>query len=852
MATSCHPRATSQIFAVLCLVIPSSLAAQDVPGLPVATDVRITAPQPQFRAGGLHRLLLGSHYRDLWTTPIRVPILDLRTFAGGLEPLKVGGGMQTRSLRFKGADGREYVFRSLLKDPTQKLPPELRSTLAGRISRDQVSAIHPAGPLVAAALLEAAGVLHSRPILVILPADWSLDAFGPDFGGALGFLEERPTSDADSLPDGRRVIGTPKLLELLQSAPKHRVDARAFLAARLMDIYLGDWDRHIDQWRWARRNGGKGALWQPIPRDRDYVFSNFDGLLLGLARNQQPQWVGFGESYPAIFGLTWYGRALDRRFLTGLEWSTWDSTARTLQARLTDSTIAAAAAQLPPEMQQSAGAELRRVLTARRDRLHDAARDFYRLLAREPDAWTTDQGEWVRAERTGEGLDVAIYSLGDSTTPSYRRRFVSDETREVRLYLQGGDDRVVVVGRDGGPLLRVIGGSGADQVTDSSRGGRVRIHDSDGDTRSDGVRRHGIDRRAHRDFVLSDSTMWPPRDWGATWRPLLWMSVEPEVGLFLGGGVVRYGFGFRRKPYASKTQLRAGYATGAAAMRTELKHQTWFGDGRTSAKLLLRASGIEVLRFYGFGNEAERQGNDQFHRVPQQQYLAAPSLSFRTGPAGQLAVGPVLKYTDTNLEAGRFISLAPPPGTGRFGQVGMLADYLLDGRDQPAWPRRGAALSVGGSLYPEIWDVTGTFGEVHGEATAYLSPPLPLRPTMAVRAGAKRVWGEYPFHEAAYLGSSQVRGLRSSRYAGDAAVYGAAELRLPLFKPYIVVPGELGLLGFMDVGRVYLDGETSDRWHSGFGGGLWFSFLQRSNTVSVSVARGDDRTTLYLRAGFGY
>jgi hypothetical protein len=401
-------------------------------------------------------------------------------------------------------------------------------------------------------------------------------------------------------------------------------------------------------------------------------------------------------------------------------------------------------------------------------------------------------------------------------------------------------------------MLRVIGGAGSDQVTDSSLGGRMRIYDPDADTRSEGLRRNGIDRRVHDDFVVSDSTRWPPRDWGAAWRPLLWVNVEPEVGLFVGGGVVRYGFGFRRTPFASKTQLRVGYATSAAAMRAELKHQTWFSNPRTSAKLLLRASGIEVLRFYGFGNETERQGSDQFHRVPQQQYTVAPSLSFEVGRAGQFSLGPVLKYTDTKLESGRFISLAPPPGTGRFGEVGMQADYMIEGRDLPIWPRRGAILSIGGSVYPELWDVASTFGELHGEAAAYLSPPVPLHPTLAIRAGARRVWGEYPFHEAAYLGSSQVRGLRSGRYAGDAAVYGGAELRLPLLRPYIVVPGELGLLGFTDVGRVYLEGESSDRWHTGVGGGLWFSFLQRSNTVTVAVARGDDRTTLYVRAGFGY
>jgi hypothetical protein len=59
---------------------------------------------------------------------------------------------------------------------------------------------------------------------------------------------------------------------------------------------------------------------------------------------------------------------------------------------------------------------------------------------------------------------------------------------------------------------------------------------------------------------------------------------------------------------------------------------------------------------------------------------------------------------------------------------------------------------------------------------------------------------------------------------------------VPLFRPYIVVPGELGVLGFTDVGRVFLKGESSDVWHTGVGGGVWFSFLRRANTLAV--ARG--------------
>lgn len=57
----------------------------------------------------------------------------------------------------------------------------------------------------------------------------------------------------------------------------------------------------------------------------------------------------------------------------------------------------------------------------------------------------------------------------------------------------------------------------------------------------------------------------------------------------------------------------------------------------------------------------------------------------------------------------------------------------------------------------------------------------------------------------------------------------------------LLLPGEWGLLGFGDGGRVYLDGESSDKWHYGYGGGLWFAWLDRVNTISLSYARSEGR-----------
>src|SRR5256714_4775623 len=68
-----------------------------------------------YRAGSLHRKLLGNNYREEWTTPITVPVLNLKTFHGGLTPTKEGGGFQAPNLRFVAPDSSEYVFRMVRK-----------------------------------------------------------------------------------------------------------------------------------------------------------------------------------------------------------------------------------------------------------------------------------------------------------------------------------------------------------------------------------------------------------------------------------------------------------------------------------------------------------------------------------------------------------------------------------------------------------------------------------------------------------------------------------------------------------------------------------------------------------------
>ena len=235
---------------------------------PPGARTHVVIPGERFRASGLKRWFYGSNYRDLWTTPIEVAVLDPGRVGGGLTPLRTGGFGQSISLHFTGKDGRRYTVRSLDKDATRRVPDIVVDTAVGEVLQDLISAMLPTAALVVDPLMEATGILYSKHTLVVIPDDLRLGEYRARFAGLIGLLQEHPSEGPDNSPGfagSRKVSGTENMQDDLEDDPCDRVNARAFLKARLMDFLIGDKDRHHGQWRWAHW-GASGTTRGTIPR----------------------------------------------------------------------------------------------------------------------------------------------------------------------------------------------------------------------------------------------------------------------------------------------------------------------------------------------------------------------------------------------------------------------------------------------------------------------------------------------------------------------------------------------------------------------------------------------------------
>ena len=826
-----------------------------------------------YDAGAVHRFFLGSLHRNLWSIPIQAVELDLAGYAGGLTPTRRGGGLQTRSLRFDSGEGPVYTFRSIEKDATRNLDPQLQNSLAATVLQDQIGALFPLSAMVVAPLLEAADVLHATPELVVLPDSPRLGEFREDYAGLVGWIEVRPDEGPDGEPafaGADRVTSTPTFLERLEEEPKHQVDAEAFLRARLMDLYVGDWDRHPDQWRWAAfEESDDVTRWYPIPRDRDWALNNINGVFWSLVRRTIPQYVSFGPEYVSVFGTVWNGRALDRQLLSELTWSDWTRTVQHLQGALSDRVIEDAVSVLPAGFEDTAE-EVATALRARRDGLLAAAREYYDMTAERVDVFTTDEPEFAHIERAPDGsvrLRVTELRRGRvlDDAPFFDRTFSPEETAGIRLYLRGARDSVVVEGASGDIWVRVIGGGGDDSFQDLTGGRRVGFYDDRGDNTFLPAADTEVDADDYEEPEDTESATHQARarDWGTRWVNYPLLGANQDVGAYLGSTLWWNRYGFRRFPHQQRLELdwvlnpvNFGFQLGAA-WRQNLSHEAereWVTS--------IVASSRNVRYFHGIGNNSGLQGDSEFHRADRAGGRLASGLEFSRDRA-HLQSGVALRYSEPiESEDPRLIQSLEPMGLPTAWQGEVFLNAEVDGRDSEVAPTRGAAIGVELMATPALLDISDAYGRARVHVTGSTSAgPF----VFTGFSQAERVLGDAPYYDLAALGGAgSLRGFRQERFLGDGALLGGAEVRFPVTPFFAFFPGTIGLSGFAEIGRVFSDFDgfavadgaeptstQEETWHPSYGGGVWVSLVSSEYTLNVTLARSDEGNRLYFGLGFG-
>lgn len=819
--------------------------------------------------GNFYRSTFGRTYRSMYYQPLQVDALFLDTIHGGLAPLRRGGGMTTQSLHLQGGDGHRYQLRSVRKNPVQLLPGPLEQSYAADLTRDALTSLHPFAPLSLPTMQQQLELLHVRPSLYYVPKQAPLTSFNDNFGGEMYWLEQRPDGDwrgTGLFANSEDIVSNSSAREAIMDSWKHQANQRDYLRARLFDLLIGDWDRHRDQWRWTTHEEGELTVYRPVPRDRDQVYSNFDAGIIRLAAWFVPharKLRAFSYDFEGGHWLFMNGKWNDRFFLSEMTKADFLAEARYIITHLDDATIDAGLALLPAEVQEESleTYDIDGKLKSRRDQLEEIALLYYRHLAREVDITATNKDDFIRVTAQAEGdLLVELFDAdkeGKADERYYSRLFLADDTREVRIYGLDGDDHFELLGQNSRKIrLRLIGGTDDDQVAAQGRL-NARVYDHPEGLEIIEGRAKVRDRRSQRHPELN---LYRFQDYQFDYAiPLPQLGFNVDDGFFVGGGVQFIRHGFKPDPFAQEHKIQASYGS----LKTlRLEYQTVFNNafGRYS-DFLLDAEYLSdnyIVNFFGFGNETADapRGDLDFNRTRQGYFQFFPRVRFRSR-RNRMAweFGPYYRSTELSRRSDGFLATVDLPdrlfSTQRF--VGLRAHFDYNNLANPLLPDNGLVVRLGAQYNRNITEgIDQDFRRFQGSVSLYRFFNNQII-GLATRIGFEHINGDFDFWQAAQLGGrSNFRALRSERFLGNTAFYQNFDIRVRGFgfgKNTIPTIGGI-LLGF-DHGRVWLDGEDSEVWHFGYGGGIWMAPLG-ATILHLTYFTSQSGSRISFAAGFPF
>jgi len=72
-----------------------------------------------------------------------------------------------------------------------------------------------------------------------------------------------------------------------------------------------------------------------------------------------------------------------------------------------------------------------------------------------------------------------------------------------------------------------------------------------------------------------------------------------------------------------------------------------------------------------------------------------------------------------------------------------------------------------------------------------------------------------------------------------------SEIRLQFFDlKTVLVPIRVGITGFFDAGQIFQSGEDSNKWHSGYGFGIYMVPLEARYTLNLSAGFSEEESLL--------
>lgn len=794
----------------------------------------------------LYNAFVGEHYRTYYYKDFTYPIVNLDTLYGGLKPVKLGGGNQSVSLRLEDEYGKEYVMRRMSKSATQFIQVNLfqeyyvrnslKNTISENFVKDFYTTAYPFAPLVVSKLSENSGVYYSKPIILYVPKQNGLLSYNEKLGDNLYLFEERMSKESKGrvyFGNSDDIVSTDEVLENISHDEKYKINTDLYIRSRLFDMWLGDWDRHADQFRWATiKKSEDEIIYEPIPRDRDQAFSNFDGIFTQTITTLIPalrKFQTFGNDIKNVTAFNSNAISNDIIILNQTNLKQWIEQATELEKSLNNETIEQIFNDLPLGIQDNTSNEIKEKLLQRKKHLIKWATEYYKFLNENVIIKGTNKDDLFEINRLKDGrTEVKITRRKnelDANDRIFQKTFDPKITKEIWLYGLNDDDRFEVKGNNKSKIkVLLIGGQNTDTYAiDNSH--NIKIYEYKlSECLFEGEK---VSNKMTDDYDLNHYDYKKRKQ---NVRQILpYVAYNPDDGFILGGLAQFTKLGYELNPFTQKHSVGARYFS--ATNGFEISYTGEFARifGKSNFKIETRyTTPAFAQNFFGLGNETENLEDEldiEYYRTRLEQFNFKPSIVRRGRLGSELELSIPFDYIKPNDNENRYVEQNLTNEELESKQfLGVETTYLFANKNNNSFPTLGIEFSILAG-----WKINV---ETSKQNFAYLSSAFQLDYPILKddKLTLSSIWEvnlisnqNFEFYQSANIGGKNgLRGFRNERFSGQTSYYQNTDLRLNItdFNAGIL-PAKFGVFAGFDYGRVWLKNEDSNKWHTAFGGGLF-------------------------------
>ncbi|MFH0736437.1 MAG: BamA/TamA family outer membrane protein [bacterium] len=808
--------------------------------------------------------VFGNGWNNLWVGLSKSQIIN----ADSLTLIKIDTLFNKTSLIFSNKlKTRFNRFLPISNNLTNYTPKLIYTTISEQSKQDLFYSVNPYAPVIANNILTKFYKGLTKINLVQFK-DKGLVADSSDI--IAGYWIE---ANNDSNTCSKNAKNTEELLKYCDINPNEQINSSELLKYRLLDLFMGNNNVSSNNIMFTKTNN----IWNPVIDEKINSFPKFDGLFGLTGKLLVPSFNSFSDDYQSPENMTWKNRYLDKRVLTQISKTVWDSTANYIAELLSDSLLLNSVNGLPLEVQNYLNQNLITDLLLRKKEFLKFSENYYAYINKYAEFNGSSLNDSISIKRVSDNITELeiFYNKEDIKNGRIVRKVFDNEiTKEIRVYLGEGNDYCKITGAvNASPIIKIIGNEGDDLLIDSSvvygyyvyiiplenDENKTYFFDSDDGTKITKAAGTVVNPKSLKNYITLDEKYdTESRDVGHEWTFYPILEINTEEGLVTGGGPVLRKYNYGLLPYDYWMRFTGIYATQPKSYK--IHFEGIYNNVVPGSSLLLEfmKSELSFDKYFGYGNETEYNYHHEklgYYKSIYELVVISAGIKTEITTYFSANIGLVYEYTDISLNNKKLLVNYKygDYGIGEFRMFGVSGGFSLDTRDNIENPYKGFYFNINGTLYPKLYRLEFPFLKTSFDMRGYQRTNFILPTVFALRITGGGMFGKYPFLKGVFIGGKEgLRGYSRNRFAGDFGVLGQTEIRSQISNMDIIVKSKVGLHLFYDIGRVYIDGQRSNKWHTAYGAGVWVDFSDRLFTVVTTFAFSVEKPEIVFGTNFGF